>query len=260
MARIVRRRVGIGSAALENETRPLRLCTFLLFVIATGALAQDWKSGQDSPVHDSDRLYQMSAKLVMLENDRLSLGFDQNTGALLSLVNKDTGWHWQTDPTLGESFNLFVPTTDRSYSPVLGIRNHLTSFEKSVDGQSLTLVWSHLQSEYQGTLDITLHGTVHLEHDTARFEMTVENHSPHTIASLSWPIIGSAAQPQTVMKGIYRFLLCGIPPRRPRDTLAQTIQPGFSTGGSFLCRRPIKGFTSERTTRTRKKMCVTCSK
>ncbi len=162
--------------------------------------AQDWKSGQGSPVHDSDRLYPIGTKSIVIEDDRLSLTFDESTGALIGFVNKATGWRWQTSPTLGESFNLFVPTADRSYNPVLGARNRLDSFEKSSDGRTLTLVWSNLESEYQGRIDITLRGMVHLENGSARFTMTVENQSPRTIASLSWPIIGSIAEPDAVMK------------------------------------------------------------
>lgn len=187
--------------AFSRVMRPAFLIE-LMFVCCLQSLVwpQDWKSGQGSPVHDSDRLYPLGAKSISIENDRLSLTFDENTGALIGLVNKSNGWHWQTTPALGESFNLFVPTAERSYNPVLGVRNRLTSFEKSADGSTLTLVWSNLESEYQGRLDITLRGMVHLEGGNARFTMTVENHSPRTIASLSWPIIGSIAEPDAVMK------------------------------------------------------------
>lgn len=174
------------------------LCGATVFS-AFAVRAQDWKSGQDSPVHDSDRLYPIGTHSIVLENDRVAVSFDEHTGALLSFTNKATGWHWQTRPELGESFNMFVPTPDRSYNPVLGARNTLASFKKSADGQSLELVWSNLLSEYQGRLDITLRGTVRLEADTVRFEMSVENHSARTIASLSWPIIGSIAEPKSVM-------------------------------------------------------------
>ena len=169
-------------------------------VYVTPARSQDWKSGQDSPVHDSDRLYPLGAQSIVLQNDQVALTFDQRTGALLNFTNKTTGWHWQVKPSLGESFNIFVPTADRSYNPILGARNTLASFQKSADGTTLELVWSNLLSEYQGRLDITLHGTVHLDGDNVRFEMKVENHSSHTIASLSWPIIGSIAEQDPVMK------------------------------------------------------------
>jgi hypothetical protein len=173
----------------------------LLVALQLGAgHAQEWESGQSSPVHDSDRLYPIGANPIVLENARVSLSFDRTTGALVSFINTSTGWHWQTDPRFSESFNLFVPTADRSYNPVLGAKNRLASFEKSADGQTLTLVWSNLDSEYQGKLDIVLHATVHLQGDSVRFEMTVTNHCRHTISSLSWPIIGSITNPQSVMK------------------------------------------------------------
>lgn len=94
---------------------------------AEGSDSHDWKSGQDSPVHDSDRLYPIGSRSIVLENDHLYLAFDQHTGALVKFANKITGWQWQTEASLGESFTLFVPTPDRSYNPVLGARNTLSS-------------------------------------------------------------------------------------------------------------------------------------
>jgi hypothetical protein len=191
----------------RNSRLSSRLSAGLLIAIALAcgaranhSYAQDWKSGQDSPVHDSDRLYPIGSKLIVLENEHLSLAFDLHTGALVKFANKAAGWQWQTEARLGESFTLFAPTADRSYNPVLGARNTLTSWRKSPDGMTLDLVWSNLQSEYQGVLDITLRGTVHLDGDTARFEMTVVNRSPDTISSLSWPILGSVAKPEPVMQ------------------------------------------------------------
>ncbi len=138
----------------------LALFALVSALVAGTIRAQEWRSGQDSPVHDSDRLYPVKGDPIVLENKEISIAFDRETGALVAFTNLSTGWRWQTDPNLGESFNLFVPTADRSYNPVLGARNRQASFEKSADGESLTLVWSNLVSEYQGTLDITLHGTV----------------------------------------------------------------------------------------------------
>jgi hypothetical protein len=162
--------------------------------------SQDWKSGQDSPVHDADRLYPIASQSIVLENERVHLAFDQRTGALVAFTNRVTGWRWQTEGRLGESFTLFVPSANRSYNPVLGARNTLASFQKSSDGETLDLVWSNLQSEYDGKLDITLHGTVHLEADSATFTMTVANRSSHSISSLSWPILGSVAKTEPVMR------------------------------------------------------------
>src|ERR1019366_6470848 len=51
----------------------------------TPAISQDWKSGQDSPVHDSDRQYPVSGKQLVLENPSLRISFDQRTGAIIEL-------------------------------------------------------------------------------------------------------------------------------------------------------------------------------
>ena len=189
-----------GSRVSTKFTLPGVMLAAALLCGLSCVHAQNWKSGQGSPVHDSDRLYPLDPKPVVLENEHLSLSFDQVTGALVAFTNKTTGWHCQTQPSLGESFDLFVPTAERSYNPVLGVRNRLTSLHESADRTRLDLVWTDIESEYQGRLDITLHGTVHLEGDQVQFEMTVANHSTHTIASLSWPILGSVAEPDSAMQ------------------------------------------------------------
>jgi hypothetical protein len=169
--------------------------------ISTGGTSSpDWKSGQDSPVHDSDRLYTLGPQSLVLENEHLYLAFDQHTGALIKFARKNGGSPWQTAPEVGESFLMFAPTPDRQYCPVLGVRNALSSFERASDGKSLTLVWSNLESEYQGRLDITMRGTVSLREDTAEFGMTIANHSPVTVSDVSWPILGSVAEPKAALK------------------------------------------------------------
>ena len=170
----------------------------VLLAVASAAAADsspDWKAGQDSPVHDSDALYPQSAQPIVIENDRLRLSFDRGTGAWTEFTDLKTGVRWQTDPSLAESFRLYVPTPDRSYNPVLGRRNHLAAFNLSADHQSVQLVWTDLQSEYQGQLPITLNGTVSLVGSQAHFDLKVTNRSQRTLATLAWPILGSVVDP-----------------------------------------------------------------
>ena len=159
------------------------------------AQSQDWLSGQDSPVHDSDRMTPFSGKTVVLENDDVRVAFDAVSGALVQLVSKRTGWSVQESPQLGESFRIFVPTADRSYNPILGARNKVSSITKSVDDRSVTMVWRSLQSEYRGNLDITLTGKVSLEGPDVAFDMQVRNESGTTISSVDWPVIGALQKP-----------------------------------------------------------------
>jgi len=152
---------------------------FLIFLACAGALffpgarAQgwNWPSGNDSPVHDSDRLTPVSGKTAIIENDDVRLGFDSVSGALVQFEYKKTGWKIQTAPELAESFRIFAPTAQRSYNPILGARNQLSAIEKAPDGQSLKLVWRSLKSEYRGMLDMTLTGTVSLDGPEVNFDL-----------------------------------------------------------------------------------------
>ena len=171
------------------------LAAFSLVVSGGCLTAQDWKSGQDSPVHDSDRLVPVSGQTVAIENDEVRVAFDSVSGALTEFVSKRSGWHIEQNPKLAQSFRIFAPTHSRSYSPVLGARNKVASITKSDDGKSLIIIWQGLASEYYGTLDITLTGKVTLNGPDAAFDMTVVNHSRNEISSVDWPVIGALQKP-----------------------------------------------------------------
>ena len=158
---------------------------------------KNWASGQDSPVHDSDLRTPVSGKVIAIEDDDVRIGFDAVSGALIELINKHTGWPVQQSVESGESFRIFAPTPERSYSPVLGAKNRLASATRSADGRSLTLVWSSLHSEYRGTLNITLTGTVSLNGPDVNFDMQVRNTSGWTITSVDWPILGALGVPKS---------------------------------------------------------------
>jgi hypothetical protein len=180
----------------------LLLLAFCLAGISTGNPShaqphQDRLSGQDSPVHDSDLRMPTSGKVIAIEDENVRVGFDAVSGALIEFVDKRTGWQVQRTPELAESFRIFAPTPERSYSPVLGAKNRLTSFEKSADGRSLTLVWNSLQSEYREKLDITLTAKVALDGPDVNFDMRVRNNSGWTITSVDWPILGALGTPQS---------------------------------------------------------------
>lgn len=157
---------------------------------------QAWKSGQDSPVHDSDQVYAVSGGGIVLENQKMRIAFDDKSGALIQLQDKVTNWRIEGQPALGESFRMFVPIPGRDYNPILGARNRLSSWQRSVDGKGLVFTWSGLESEYSGNLDITLRGTVRMSEDAISFTATVANRSPYTVDSVSWPILGALNPPE----------------------------------------------------------------
>ena len=172
----------------------------LLLAAITGSVAsvaaQETRSGQGSPANDVRRDYPVGGKRLTLENAAVRIAFDAKTGALIEFTNKRTGWAFEGDnAAAGRSFEMFVPLPDRSYSPVLGVRNALASYQLSLDKTELTLVWKGLASEYAGTLDITFTGHVLLTQDGVRFESRVENRSPYTVETISWPILGQLTPP-----------------------------------------------------------------
>jgi hypothetical protein len=164
-------------------------------LVSSHPLIQDHRSGEGSPIDDSDRKIPLSGDVVTIQNDQLLISFDRDSGALLRFLHKASGWDIQQSPDLAQSFRLFVPDAERSYSPVLGARNAVASVLRSPDGQSITVVWKNLRSEYAGVLPITLRCTVTLDGGQVRFEMRVTNKSPYTISSVEWPIIGSLHRP-----------------------------------------------------------------
>ena len=159
--------------------------------------AEDWKSGQDSPVHDSDRLLPIGGRTVSIENADVRIGFDVTTGALVDLLLKSTDWQLVKNPKFAESFRVFAATPKRSYNPAIGARNHATSVEKSPDGKSIVVVWNGLESEYDGRLPITLTGVVTLDDRGVNFDLSLKNNAAgHTVTSVEWPMIGGFSVPK----------------------------------------------------------------
>jgi Domain of unknown function (DUF6259) len=157
---------------------------------------EDWKSGKDSPVHDADRLVPVSGRTMTLEDEFVRISFDDRSGAIVEFFSKRTGWDVQKSAKLGESFRVFAPMPDRSFNPVLGARNPVSSIRKAEDGRSLSIVWMKLRSEYGGTLAITLTATVVLDQGSVSFDMTAQNDSPLHVASVEWPILGALTKPK----------------------------------------------------------------
>jgi hypothetical protein len=173
----------------------IAILLFISFAPFSFGVTHEWKSGQGSPVHDSDRLYPLGQKRVSLENGAIRIEFDRDTGALTYFGNKHTGWSISPRAELAESFEMFVPLPDRDYDPVLGARNRVSSISKSQDGKQVTLVWENLQSEYAGKLDIHFEATVTLNGSQAIFNAKIVNHSKYAVTSLEWPILGDLQPP-----------------------------------------------------------------
>ena len=134
------------------------------------------------------------AEPLVLENDRLRVVFDRRYGSLLSLENRDTGWHVQDRARFGSAFRLQVPMPDRHYHFVTEKSNPVESVQL-LSATSAEVVWSHLASPNAGELDITLRTTVALGDAGVSFTTDIDNRSKLPVETLAYPVIGDLSIP-----------------------------------------------------------------
>jgi hypothetical protein len=139
-----------------------------------------------------------------LENDFLKVVFDARYGKLLKLENKVTGWHIQNREELALSFDMLVPLPDKRNNRITGQKQDLTSLCRDEDGKRLTFTWSRLNSEFTGALDIVFTGIVSLEGGNLVFSSEVQNNSPYTVETVSYPCFGDISMPSPE-EPIYRM-------------------------------------------------------
>ena len=104
--------VAVGSAAvpaLELGMSRLALATNSSFP----AHASDTESGKATD----------DQSVISIESKNLRVSFDKQSGALVSLESKLTGWRIQNRRELAQSFVMFVPLPERHFHRVLGGQN-----------------------------------------------------------------------------------------------------------------------------------------
>ena len=134
---------------------------------------------------------------ITLENELLIAEFDHETGALVGLQNKQTGWIIQGRPELGQTFQLLVPLPDRTYHLVHGHHQKIPRVERDASGTSICFSWKNLRSDYAENLDIRCWCSATLSEIGLIFEMKLDNRSPYTIESVSYPCIGDLSTPNS---------------------------------------------------------------
>jgi len=132
-----------------------------------------------------------STTLLVLENDALRAEFSAETGALVALQSKLTGWAIHRRPELGVSFQMLVPLPEMRNNPVNGEKQRVS---RVIHGdQSLTFIWNSVVSEHGGELPIAFTGTVTLTSVGLTFTGSVTNNSPYTVEAIAYPVIGDVA-------------------------------------------------------------------
>jgi len=131
---------------------------------------------------------------VVLQDDKLAVAFDSDSGALTRLVNKTTHWTIERRPELGVSFRLHAPLPDRRDNFVLGQKQRAVEVRKLSD-QQVHLKWENLISEHGGVLPLTLTAIVTLKDGTLTFAVTLENNSSLTVETIDYPCFGDLNPP-----------------------------------------------------------------
>ncbi len=71
------------------------------------------------------------ASEVSLQDEKLLVAFDTNSGALTRLEDKSTHWILERRPELGISFRLHAPLPNRRYNFVLGQKQRVSELTKT---------------------------------------------------------------------------------------------------------------------------------
>lgn len=131
---------------------------------------------------------------VVLEDEELLVAFDSNSGALVRMLRKSSGWLLERRPELGVSFRMLVPLKDRRDNFILGQKQRASSVDR-VSANQVRLRWEKLASEHGGVLPISFTAHATLENGQLTFTGEIENKSGLSIETLDYPYFGDLNPP-----------------------------------------------------------------
>lgn len=132
---------------------------------------------------------------IVLENDRLKAVFDSQTGALLTLTNKASGWLIQRRPWLNESFTMLVPLPGRRNNPIRGTKQPAPAIKHSPDDKRIVFTWNRMESQFGGMLNIVFKGIITLTDEGLIFTAEIDNQSAYTVEAVGWPCLEDLSRP-----------------------------------------------------------------
>lgn len=148
------------------------------------------------------------ASEVVLQDDKLSVAFDGDSGALTRLENKSTHWVIERRPELGVSFQLNALLPNHRNNVVRGQKQHAAEMVK-VSGQEVRLQWKDLVSDQGEVLPMTLTALVTLTNGVLTFATTLENDSSLMVGSIDYPYFGDLNETSNGMPLVARYMWYG---------------------------------------------------
>jgi len=163
---------------MNREMMIAKICMvgLLSALVGAGALAQGAKPG------------------IVLKNDVLSLGFDEEALSLVSLQDPVTGHEFvESSPKLPI---LWVLDLEKADGTQFQMRSSMVGKRKfKRDGDTLTLTWSELEvAGEKRALEVRVVVTLPKASDRSYWRIEVSNESKSSITSVQFPYIGGISQ------------------------------------------------------------------
>lgn len=130
-----------------------------------------------------------------LENENVRIDFDNNTGAIIGLLNKKSNWQVIRQPKLSTIMKLLVPVEGHRNNRVLSESQKLNSFTK-LDANTAVLSWRKVSGDKSGMLDINLDLKISINGPDICFEMSIDNKSERCIEEVWYPSFGGIREPK----------------------------------------------------------------
>ncbi len=168
---------------------------------------------------------------MILQNERIRVGFDRKNGAIVRLTDLQTGVEWITEPRLSGFWRFTLPLrSDEAWSAYEA--NYVDSTRQSVEivktgTTSAVLRWKGpLKADDGKTWPVTVQVQATLQDQSLRLVMRIENNSREQIGEVWYPIVGGS-------------MGWGHSPTERRSTLLQ-----LPTGSSLSVSRPFQSFSN----------------
>lgn len=179
------------------------------------------------------------ASEVTMQDGKMLVSFNSETGALTRLVDKTTGWTIERRPDLGLSFRMLVPLPNRQDNFIYGQKQRAVKVYKVSDNE-VVLEWKNLLSQHGGVLPITLKVRVTLNDGVLTFYGEVVNDSKLSVQTVSYPYFGDINPPDRNSRLAARTMWYG-------DLGNDELYPNFGNErGYWGVNYPTKTFESYR--------------
>ena len=130
---------------------------------------------------------------IELQDKKLKVVFDSETGAITKLENVQTGWVINRRAALGISFRMHAPLADRRFNYIYGQKQH--AVVNKVSDSQIRFEWSNLKSENGGVLPLIFTATVTLADGRLTFDSKLVNNSALTVETIDYPYLGDLNAP-----------------------------------------------------------------